>query len=211
MQALSLHPIAGFGSRRASSRRYPWPMSKKAKTKAAAGPEKRPPQISPIIAENVNTLLEYARERGDTKRALPAELSDYIAGAKLGDTISTTHLYRLLRGRSSVGADVVDLIARAYGFEAWELLVPGFDPRRRPVIIAGSELEAWIDWKIATRKAASLKIHDEGAAVHAGEEEMQRGVRRGVQRSAPTGEDRHRAGAAESKSHARRRRPTAKA
>lgn len=39
---------------------------------------------------------------------------------------------RLKEGKTSVGLDVVQRIARAFGLEPWQLLIPGLDPARLP-------------------------------------------------------------------------------
>lgn len=54
---------------------------------------------------------------------------------KLGrDTkIGTGGAQRILSGRENVGPDVIDRVAGHFGFEAWMLLSPDFDPASKPI------------------------------------------------------------------------------
>jgi hypothetical protein len=48
---------------------------------------------------------------------------------------------RLKEGATSVGVDIVDKIAKNFHLQAWELLVPSFDPDNRPALQPLSEQE----------------------------------------------------------------------
>lgn len=48
---------------------------------------------------------------------------------------------RLKQQETSVGVDIVDKIARFFHVQAWELLVPSFDPSNRPTLQPLSEQE----------------------------------------------------------------------
>jgi len=41
----------------------------------------------------------------------------------------------MLGGEGAVGADVLDMVARAYGLEAWHLLVSGMEPQNPPSVL----------------------------------------------------------------------------
>lgn len=56
--------------------------------------------------------------------------SEAAFAAKVG--VDQTSINRALNEKSSIGVDIVTAIARAYGCEPWQLLVPGFDPKRKP-------------------------------------------------------------------------------
>lgn len=48
---------------------------------------------------------------------------------------------RLKEGKTSVGVDILDSIAKHFHVQAWELLVPTFDPANRPTLQPLSEQE----------------------------------------------------------------------
>jgi transcriptional regulator with XRE-family HTH domain len=48
---------------------------------------------------------------------------------------------RLKEGKTSVGLEVIDKIAKQFNVQAWELLVPAFDPSNRPTLQPLSEQE----------------------------------------------------------------------
>jgi len=48
---------------------------------------------------------------------------------------------RIKEAKTSVGLDIIDKIAKKFGVDAWELLVPGFDPDARPALQPLSEAE----------------------------------------------------------------------
>lgn len=48
---------------------------------------------------------------------------------------------RMKEGKTSVGVDILDKIAKHFHLEPWELLVPAFDPANRPTLQPLSEQE----------------------------------------------------------------------
>jgi transcriptional regulator with XRE-family HTH domain len=48
---------------------------------------------------------------------------------------------RLKEAKTSVGIEVIDKIAKHFHVQAWELLVPGFDPGNRPTLQPLTEQE----------------------------------------------------------------------
>jgi transcriptional regulator with XRE-family HTH domain len=48
---------------------------------------------------------------------------------------------RLKEGETSVGLETIDKIARHFNVQAWELLVPNFDPANRPTLQPITEQE----------------------------------------------------------------------
>lgn len=64
-------------------------------------------------------------------------LTRLAADCKFGPGTST----RLKEGATSVGLDIVDKIAKHFHVQAWELLVPTFDPDNRPALQPISEQE----------------------------------------------------------------------
>lgn len=48
---------------------------------------------------------------------------------------------RMKEGETSVGLEIIDKIAKRFGVQSWELLVPNFDPSNRPALQPVSEQE----------------------------------------------------------------------
>jgi len=79
-----------------------------------------PKDIKSIVAENVAALSARFHGRPNKTR-LGTETGINLGGAQ-----------RVLSGEVSVGVDLLQQIARRYGLQAWQLLVPKFDPQRPP-------------------------------------------------------------------------------
>ena len=59
-------------------------------------------------------------------------------------------LNRIYRGLFSPNLDTLETFAAAYGYEAWQLLVPGFDPAKPPKLKGEGDIDAAIE---AVKKA----------------------------------------------------------
>lgn len=66
---------------------------------------------------------------------------------------------RMKEAQTSVGLEVIDKIAKHFHVEAWELLVPHFDPKNRPTLQPLSEHER----KLYARLAEVAKEIKEGS------------------------------------------------
>lgn len=64
---------------------------------------------------------------------------------------------RLKEQQTSVGLEVVDKIAAKFGLQAWQILVPGFDPEHVPTLQPLSEREAELyrRWKEVAKEIIS--------------------------------------------------------
>lgn len=82
-----------------------------------------------VLWENVSRLMvaRYGKEN----------LTRLAADAKVGPGTST----RIKEQETSVGTDKLDLIAKAFGIQTWQLLVPGLDPDALPVL--GGDADEW--------------------------------------------------------------------
>jgi AcrR family transcriptional regulator len=49
---------------------------------------------------------------------------------------------RLKKQETSVGIDIVDAIAKRFRFAAWQIMVPGFDPKNPPVLADADTVSA---------------------------------------------------------------------
>ena len=78
------------------------------------------PNTKKQLCENVSRLMEH-RYGGENLTRLANE-------AKFGPGSAT----RLKEQKTSVGVDLVDKLAKYFGLEPWQLLVPGLDPKAKP-------------------------------------------------------------------------------
>lgn len=64
--------------------------------------------------------------------------------------IDAKTLNRIYRGLFKPNLETLETFADAYGYEAWQLLVPGFDPNKPPKLKGEADIEATIE---AVKKA----------------------------------------------------------
>jgi hypothetical protein len=55
--------------------------------------------------------------------------------------VSNGTLDRMRRATAAARIDQVELVAKAFGLEAWQLMVPSLEPRNPPVLAAATEAE----------------------------------------------------------------------
>lgn len=104
-----------------------------------------PPAVK-IVAANVARLL--AASYG------PRTQKDLRARAG----IAQSTVSRILRGNQGAGIDVVEQIAHAYGLEAWQLMVPGFDPANPPILRSMSEQETQLYERLRALSAEFARL-----------------------------------------------------
>jgi hypothetical protein len=111
---------------------------------------------SDALARNLAALFQYAGDVGHlSDRATPVLLEDYIR-EKLKGAVSKNTTYRMLNGDLGVGVRKLELVARAFGLEAWNLLFPGFDPTHPPALITTDvEKRLYGDFKELQRRLRS--------------------------------------------------------
>lgn len=75
-------------------------------------------------------------------------LRDYPPGAKRGQRtfaekcgIGEGTVWRISKGQDGTSVETLRAIAEAHGLQAWQLLVPGFDPANPPVMAPLTEAE----------------------------------------------------------------------
>lgn len=110
------------------------------------------------LAENLRALMK-ASERYRSSFAIERRTEE------LGCKVGKSTVDRASRGETPLNIDAVDAIASVFGFDAWQLLVPGLQPSRPPALNAVSKAEEDI-YKLRDRldEAASLlrKIQERG-------------------------------------------------
>lgn len=82
-----------------------------------------------VLWANVQALMDarYGKEN----------LTRLAADAKIGPGTAT----RIKEQRTSIGLDVLEQIAQAFGIEPWQLLVPGMDASNPPVLRVANNAE----------------------------------------------------------------------
>lgn len=92
-----------------------------------------------VLAENVRRLIDY-HEASENR----------IAQIK---RFSQTTLNRITHGQGAARLSSVEALAKAFGLDAWQLLVPDLDPRNPPtldsVLKASEALEALYEARAA--------------------------------------------------------------
>lgn len=98
-----------------------------------------------IVQENTEALFALAaRDPEFLDRASPVRLEEYIAEQKWEDRVGKSTIYRMFNGEGPVGADTLELVARAFNLQAYHLLIPGLDPANPPVVLTSArEREFW--------------------------------------------------------------------
>jgi transcriptional regulator with XRE-family HTH domain len=129
MQAPSPFRLPVLGSQLTDGRRYPRQMPKSGKRQ----PDKKsdPLPVVAILQKSLRALFKYAKDIPALhNRRNSVALQNWMREQpQWGDSVSKSHINRIENGEGPVGIDVVDMIARAFGYDAWELLHPSFEPR----------------------------------------------------------------------------------
>jgi transcriptional regulator with XRE-family HTH domain len=81
--------------------------------------------IKDIVAANVQTLMDYARDHDQP-------YGEQKALAKRAKVAMST-VARIRKAEVGCSIDVLDAIARVYGLSAWQLMMPNLDPTNPPV------------------------------------------------------------------------------
>ena len=72
---------------------------------------------------------------------------------ELGYKVGKSTIQRMVKEPTPLGLQAVDALARVYGLDAWQLLVPGMDPANPPVVRVISTHEA----EVYRRAGAALR------------------------------------------------------
>lgn len=109
--------------------------------------------ISPVVKRHIAFDLHYAISM-NSRETFGANLTSAMksrrardkgltSNKKVGDKlkISDNTVGRIRRGENSIGIDMLDKIAGLFGLQAWQLLVPEFDPSSPPMLRAMNEHE----------------------------------------------------------------------
>lgn len=92
-----------------------------------------------VIAANLQRLMDYARDHPHdctwpaSRKALAKYLDEQHERTGATKVVRST-IQRALKGVNAPGVDSLGAIARAYGLQAWHLLIPDLDPENPPVV-----------------------------------------------------------------------------
>ena len=98
-----------------------------------------------ILARNLKALMKAHRELNTLPKIT----------AQCG--VSNGTLDRMRRATAATRIDQVELVAGAFGLAAWQMMVPGLEPKNPPVLAAASEAERLLYSKLLT--AAEELVH----------------------------------------------------
>lgn len=89
-----------------------------------------------ILRANINALIDAAKEGR-------AKGPDSALALEAASGVGKSTIYRILDPREPYSAGIVKVqaIAEQYGLQAWQLLVPQFDPASPPVILTAAQRE----------------------------------------------------------------------
>lgn len=73
---------------------------------------------------------------------------------KQGKRVGRTTVQRMLDGTTPVNIDYIESVARVFGLDAWQLLVPGMSPKHPPVLRSVGPAEDEIYRKLEAAKQA---------------------------------------------------------
>lgn len=101
-----------------------------------------------VLWANILALMEHHWGRENLTRL--------AAGAGIGPGSAT----RLKQQKTSVGVELLDKIAALFHVHAWQLLVPGLDPKNLPALLPVSETErAFYERLLDAAKALKANNH----------------------------------------------------
>lgn len=84
-----------------------------------------------VLAANINRLIDWAKDQRREDLTSNLKIAKRIGGGFSDNTVS-----RARRGDGSLSIANVAKIARAFGFQAFQLLTPGFDPSDPPEVVS---------------------------------------------------------------------------
>lgn len=87
-----------------------------------------------ILAANLTALMASS---SSLNTLVAVEKATEAIGMKVGKST----VDRLRNGTTPVNLDYIDALAQAFGLDAWQLLVPGIDPRNPPTLRSISPAE----------------------------------------------------------------------
>lgn len=82
-----------------------------------------------VLAQNLKALM---KTKGGPNSQIALGKKSGVAQATIG---------RILKQETAASIETVDQLARAFGLEGWQLMVPGMDSQNPPVLMAATPAE----------------------------------------------------------------------
>ena len=108
-----------------------------------------------IVSDNLQTLMDWKPSLGST---LAIERATERHGCKVGKST----VDRMKHGTTPVNLDYLEAIAAVFGFDCWQLLVPGMDPRNPPTLRSIGQAEENIYRRMADLAAQVADLSKPG-------------------------------------------------
>lgn len=145
MQVACAIILPTFGNQPTDGGRYALRMPRSGKEIAPELLDAHAEDVIAIAQANLKACFAMAKRdarMGD--RTNSNQLAAHLAAHKYhyGDTISKSHIYRMERAVGPVGTDVLHVIAKAYGLQAWHMLMAGLQPANPPVGVIDARQQA---------------------------------------------------------------------
>jgi hypothetical protein len=104
-----------------------------------------------VLGANLKALMEASTEY---KSTLALEKATLHKGCKVGKST----IDRAIRGETTLNLDYIEVIAKVFGLDPWQLLTPGLQPNNAPVIrsIGEAEDQMYLKLKGLAKEIASL-------------------------------------------------------
>lgn len=105
------------------------------------------------------TLAENLRHLMDAHHTHRTTLAIEKATESMGLKVGKSTIDRALKCQTTLNLDYIDVIARVFGLDAWQLMTPGLVPRNPPVLRSIGDVEDKLYKRIAelAKEIASLE------------------------------------------------------
>lgn len=114
--------------------------------------------IRDILAANLRALMAGNEKLGSTPAIERATGSLSVRPCKVGKST----VDRALKAETPLNIDYLEAIARAFGVDAWQLLVPGMNPTNPPVLKSIGESEDRLYQRIGALVKEAAKMEQGG-------------------------------------------------
>ncbi|WP_431512597.1 hypothetical protein [Variovorax sp. DAIF25] len=108
-----------------------------------------------VLADNVKALMAARKAAGQRPWTI-IQIVEEADGA--GTPVSKGVVERMTKAEVNTGVDHLDGVAKAFGIEAWQLLVPDLDAANPPMLtaVAEEERQKWQRAREAAQEFAKL-------------------------------------------------------
>jgi len=87
-----------------------------------------------VLGENIKALMDASR---DCRSTVALEKATALKGSKVGKST----IDRAIKGETNLTIDNIEVIAKVFGLDPWQLMTPGLRPSSPPVLRSIGETE----------------------------------------------------------------------